>query len=594
MRRVTIVDMIPFLALIGFFLLGLYGSEQGGGGEFYLLVAGVAGAGLVLGWLGLHFRDQALDIWGDMQALRVRRARARLPEPETLEIAAALTALQRRDYRTAAAILWLASEQGDGQAQYILSNLFRRGRGVPKSREEALKWLVRAARHGVVDAQADLGAAYLEQSRERNVMEGIKWLETAAQQGNHNAQVRLGDVYSDGFDVQRDLDRAARWYRSAAEKGHSQAQRSLGRLYLHGRGVPKDPVQAFAWLRLAAEQGDSLARRDLSRAGARLTAADRGNSDWLVHEWQGKLSEGQRRAAKQKRKAEQKRLDRERGRVIALSVVDQIRDALAAVGAEPQETPSVEGVPEGATGKAADPAKSAQAALSGTAAGQAVARKTETGDKPAEPSEEQSPRSRMLRRAARKAGSEEEKSEVDVDKALAARAAEELDEARSRSDRTRKRAGEEAGSARPEKRRETLRERVGRLSGGDRPNVPTTPQPVEPPARAAPGSREDEVVLSDAANRANAANPADAAAGTGESETPSRQRLNSMARRGSALANRLGREGGLGDGDAGAAEAADDRGRRGGGRLSRRDRSALVAERLANLPQAKQEAEEKN
>lgn len=94
--------------------------------------------------------------------------------------------------------------------------MFRLGRGIDTSYNDAVFWYEQATKQGFVQSQTTL-AAFL---------------------------VIAGGEYQ----------RAARWYREAANAGNGQAQMGLGLLYLDGQGVPQDYAQAYFWLTLAAAQ----------------------------------------------------------------------------------------------------------------------------------------------------------------------------------------------------------------------------------------------------------------------------------------------------------------------------------------------------
>ena len=552
MGRVTLIDIIPFLALMGFFLLGLYGSEQGGGGEFYLMVVALSGIILITGWLGMYFRDWLFDLWGDLLALKIRRARARLRPPQYVNMESAFAAVRKRDWRNAATVFWLLAEQGEAQAQYSLAILFRYGYGVPRSREEMLYWLAHAARRGVVAAQAELGAGYFGTGRLRNVIEGMRWLETAAQQGHQGAQIRLGDLYAEGRDIERDPQRAARWYRLAAEKGHVLAQRALGQLYMYGQGVPRDRIQAYAWLRLAAEHGDGVAARMLNKAGSGLDANERVNSDWLVCAWQDKITEAPRLAAHKKQKAEQRRLTRERGRMGSQSVIEQIRAAMSATENTPLHIAGLNSKTDVTSTPEVDKSQID------------VTRGIEDSD-------------HVYNSTKNKSTASEAKAfgtETDLDQAI-------------------KPLPNAQQTAANQNKRLSLTERLRRLGNGsaDDKQEPitqaTTSNDLMPSgSRSNAQKGEDSVEVSDAAR---AAQEKAQKLTNHQPERETRRRLEASAKSGSVLAERMkGKMNSTAD-DEPSTSPSLRRNRTGAaGRLNDGDRSALVAERLANMPKLQQ------
>jgi hypothetical protein len=90
----------------------------------------------------------------------------------------------RQDYVTGARLLRPLAEQGNAEAQAILGNMYRVGRGVPQDFAEA-----------------------------------IKWYRKAVAQGNSMAQRSFGDMYEHGWGVAKDDAEAAKWHRMAADQG---------------------------------------------------------------------------------------------------------------------------------------------------------------------------------------------------------------------------------------------------------------------------------------------------------------------------------------------------------------------------------------
>src|SRR6476661_3044249 len=61
-------------------------------------------------------------------------------------------AYQRGDYATAIELFRSLAEQGDTAAQYAIGNMYDKGEGVLRDKNEANKWWYRAALHGSADA----------------------------------------------------------------------------------------------------------------------------------------------------------------------------------------------------------------------------------------------------------------------------------------------------------------------------------------------------------------------------------------------------------------------------------------------------------
>ena len=143
------------------------------------------------------------------------------------------------------------AEQGNAEAQFNVGLLYDRGRGVPKDKQEALRWYRRAAL-----------------------------------QGDMFAQNALADNYWEGTGVPKDDREAVRWWRLAADKGFAPAQHSLGKILAGGgQGVPADKPHAYMWLMLSAAQGDDEAARQGGLLSKQLKPAEVASVKKLVNQW---------------------------------------------------------------------------------------------------------------------------------------------------------------------------------------------------------------------------------------------------------------------------------------------------------------------
>jgi TPR repeat protein len=142
------------------------------------------------------------------------------------DFAQGLRAYEQHDFATA---LKTFKADGGADSAYLLGIMYYKGEGVKPDKEEA-----------------------------------VKWVHKAAEKGHVRAAYNLGMIYDKGDGVPKDLKEAARWYRKAADKGHAQSQFNLGLMYTNGEGVQKDKKEAIKWLRKAAKQGNANARKLLN------------------------------------------------------------------------------------------------------------------------------------------------------------------------------------------------------------------------------------------------------------------------------------------------------------------------------------------
>ena len=159
------------------------------------------------------------------------------------------------------------AEAGDAVAQYNLGIRYAN-----KDDRESAKWIRKAAKQGLVEAQHHLGWMH-ENGRgvKGDDQAAVKWYSKAAEQGFANSQASLGWMYANGGGVDQDHKEAVKWYRKAAEQGNTRAQVSLGNHYFNGEGVPRDWIHAYAWYSLAASSGQKHVDKHRDALGRKLT-----------------------------------------------------------------------------------------------------------------------------------------------------------------------------------------------------------------------------------------------------------------------------------------------------------------------------------
>jgi len=127
------------------------------------------------------------------------------------------------------------SSSEDIDAECLLAVAYTRGIGVPHNDAEAIKWLTRAANHGITWAQNALAGIYRQGvGIPQDYSEAVKWYRTAAEEHYPAAADALGYMYLSGLGVSKDYASAAQWYSTAAEQDYAPAQNNLGQLYQHG------------------------------------------------------------------------------------------------------------------------------------------------------------------------------------------------------------------------------------------------------------------------------------------------------------------------------------------------------------------------
>jgi TPR repeat protein len=167
-----------------------------------------------------------------------------------------------------------------------IGNRYRRGEGVARNLEEALRLYRQAADQGFAGAQNNLAVMYEEGAGvPRDDAEAARWYRMAAEQGNGYAQHSLGRMYMEGSGVSQDYAQAAHWIGKSARQGHRGAFKDMGNLYWKGLGAAKNDVMAYMWFKLAAQNGDEESERLLGVVSADMTPAGMAEAERMVQQW---------------------------------------------------------------------------------------------------------------------------------------------------------------------------------------------------------------------------------------------------------------------------------------------------------------------
>jgi len=143
----------------------------------------------------------------------------------------------KQDYQEAVNWYRLGAEQGDVCMQYNCACLLNSTGldGVRQDNAEAFKWFLNAAKAGLPAAQNNVGNLYTRgHGVDRNKDEAFMWFQRAAEpkglsyKGSQDAQCNLGELYwaGDGA-VKQSSEKALHWFTLAANQGHLNAVHRL-------------------------------------------------------------------------------------------------------------------------------------------------------------------------------------------------------------------------------------------------------------------------------------------------------------------------------------------------------------------------------
>jgi TonB family protein len=151
------------------------------------------------------------------------------------------------------------AERGETVAQYKLGVLYLNGQGVKQDRDEASKWLQKAAAQGSADAQEAMGVLMAPRANyPGDSALAASWFRQAAEQGKPLSQYFLAMLLrTKGKD-----DEAVVWLRKAVAQNQPAAESMLGVMLLNG-GQSGDLPEAVDLLGKAAQQNDRIAQMAL-------------------------------------------------------------------------------------------------------------------------------------------------------------------------------------------------------------------------------------------------------------------------------------------------------------------------------------------
>jgi uncharacterized protein len=168
------------------------------------------------------------------------------------------------------------ADAGDPDAQYAVANAYHLGLGgLEQHLPTAMRWYLKAATQGHIDAQVNLGVIFIEDlaraGGSKNPDQARRWFRRAADQGDPQAMFFMARMLLDAVGAGADLHQAEHWFERAGDTGYAPAYNELGLLYSQGKLRPADLARAAAAFERGAKLGDARAQFNL--AGCYMTGS---------------------------------------------------------------------------------------------------------------------------------------------------------------------------------------------------------------------------------------------------------------------------------------------------------------------------------
>lgn len=174
-----------------------------------------------------------------------------------------------------------AAERGDVDAQAALGLAYADGRGVPKDRVAARRWLAPAAQSGSAPALATLAVESFRDGPAGKA-QALALGEQAAALDSPYAMFYLSELIHRGIAAPHDAPREVELERRAAEMDLKEAQQAQAMRYLNGDHVAKNDDLVRYWARRAIASGNDDGYAALARLLMRGTAEDQRTAVGMV------------------------------------------------------------------------------------------------------------------------------------------------------------------------------------------------------------------------------------------------------------------------------------------------------------------------
>ena len=123
------------------------------------------------------------------------------------------------------------AKDGEVEAQYVVGEMYQRGRGTRANDEDALYWYLLAARRGNLKAAYKAAYIYLHSSTvPQSPRKAVPWLKISAKSGNPAAQYVLGVIYGSGLAGHWDSIQALTLLAKAKLAGYKPAKKAFDRV----------------------------------------------------------------------------------------------------------------------------------------------------------------------------------------------------------------------------------------------------------------------------------------------------------------------------------------------------------------------------
>lgn len=198
------------------------------------------------------------------------------PALSSADVKQGLSALQKKDYDTAAKQFSTSFEAGEVDGAFYLGRMMELGFGGPANLKSAVALYLAGSAKGSPQAKNRLGVLHVEgKGVLQDYQQGAKLVCEAAELKDRNGQFNCGTLLLEGKGVEKNEKRAYEWFSTASDQGHLGAKNQYAIAMMEGKYVARDIDKAVQLFQQTAAKGNPLGLFSIAQAFATGLGAEK-------------------------------------------------------------------------------------------------------------------------------------------------------------------------------------------------------------------------------------------------------------------------------------------------------------------------------
>ncbi|MGZ3732334.1 MAG: tetratricopeptide repeat protein, partial [Parachlamydiaceae bacterium] len=207
----------------------------------------------------MHFKGEIKGADPKTGEFFLRRASKKKDPEALLKLAMHLLKKEGAEWNEIVRLFEESAEQNYAPAELFLGLFYLDGGPVEVDESRGLSLLIRAAKHGMADAQLILGEHLIAKESAKEKLQAVGYFASAAKRGDGKAMMWLAYCYRDGIGIPRNQSSYLEWLNKAEAEDVTEAFYEKGLLYQRDSQNSK----AFRYFLTAAKKGCLVAKKQL-------------------------------------------------------------------------------------------------------------------------------------------------------------------------------------------------------------------------------------------------------------------------------------------------------------------------------------------